>query len=108
MAPTIPAPRGRGECRRCDESNGATQTRVFFRWYDMNLGSATKVSQRALAHCATHDRFDQAPRCSYLAADINAPGIESVDDRSQAQAEITRSRVNCRECFCITGTSTRN
>ena len=91
----------RGECRRCDEGNSATQARVIFRGHDMDFCRTAKVRQRSFAQSTANDRFDQAPRCSYFAADINAPGIECVDDRSQAQAEVTCGGVDRSERLCV-------
>src|ERR1043165_2342987 len=89
-----------------NQGNCATQARVIFRGHDVDLGRAAKLSQRSFTQSTANDWFDQTPRGGYFAADINAPGIESVDDRSKAQTEVTCGGVDRGECFCVACTRT--
>src|SRR5688572_21616232 len=62
--------RGRG-----NEGHCAAQTRVLFGGHNVNLSCATEVSQSSFAQGAAHDRFDQTPRRSDFAADVDPRGV---------------------------------
>src|SRR5215211_5117111 len=91
-----------------DKGNSAAQARMIFSRHDVHLCRAAKLGQGALAHRTAHDWLDQTPRPRDLAADVNARGIERVDDRSESESEVTRRGVDRCECFRVAGTSTGN
>ncbi len=66
------------------------------------------LRQRALSQRLTHRAFDQVPRGCYLASQINAVGINNVNDRPQPETEETCCGLNRGNRFRIAAARARD
>ena len=99
---------GGRECRRRYQRRCAFEARKFDSRDDADRCLAQFPAQNSFFDRVTHGRLQHVPGFGDLAADVDPRRVDRVDDRREAEAKISRRRLQRRQRFSIVGPSFRD